>query len=494
MEKTKHYPTRHPERNPDGAKTEDAEGSEPLVQLPGSLYDPGTLPPKELDSSSPYTQFPPSSSELPSPTLEATADTNSTIEDNNRLQDAEILGRSYKVRLAIDNIATEVASGVSKSIALNKNRLSKPKNIILERRFNSAKRKHNRKVTNANNAKAIAEQARSEVGNGHVFNGKHKANRLERKANKLQNKADSYKQNTLNGRESRFNDHSGMLKNRLDHADKIRDKHENIHTQKTEMYRDRKSLAESRKEMRHMSRELRRSGSSKAEANRAMSEISRENRLKIGSAACRTEAAKREYRNDQKATRRREKEAAGVSKKLIETRESLEDRNETYTSTAQRLEETNSLKASLILEQPSRISERDELDPADPEYTTKRAAIDNKLKELAKEIAYSEEQSEVLSSKLSDLTESIAYLEDQVAEQKAEKAAANNDVLAAELAALKSGRELDDLETDQRQIFNDSRQPQTQAQPSPQPIPAGPTTFEEASANPVSVEEQPPLF
>ncbi|MEO8691697.1 MAG: hypothetical protein ABI397_02820 [Candidatus Saccharimonas sp.] len=494
MEKTRPSPTRYPEHNPDGAQPEGAEGSEPLDQLPGSLYDPGTLPPKDLDPSASLDQFSPYGSEGLSPTPDNISAGREAADNLNRTQGAEKLRRSDIIRSNIDSITTEVVSGISKSIALNKNRLSIPKTIILGMRFNSAKRKHNRKVTKANNAKAAAEQARSEVGNGHIFNGKHKANRLERKSNKLQGKADSYKQNTLDGRESRVNDHSSMLKNRLNHADKVRNTHENIHTKKIEMYRDRKSLAESRKEMRHMSKELRRSGASKAEANRTMSEISLENRLKIGAAGCRIEAAAREHRNNQKATRRLEKEAAGVSKKLIETRESLDDENEIYTDTAQRLEETNNLKADMVAEQSSLINERDKLDPDDPEYTTKLVGVDRQLEKLAKAIAYSEKQSEILSSKLSDLTESIAYLEGQVAEQKSKKAAANNDVLAAELVTLKSGRGLNDLETDQRQIINDSRRPQAQAQPSPQPIPARPTTPAEVPANPVSAEEQPTLF
>ncbi len=215
-----------------------------------------------------------------------------------RFTDAEILGKSFKVRLAINEGVTATLNEHKMARAEGYNKLSTPKNKFLERRYEAAEDKYQRKL-------AKVGSSRWKFINNHHQNA---ANRAFAKRNQ---------------RFNAYNKHSDMMQGRIDSAKQYAERNNELRRKKIESYKTIKSIAEGRKELRRLRRDMRREGYSHKEVNERLGMIPQpgetpeaytkrrsEFQQRLGRVACARETVGREtQRVERQAARARDKQA-----------------------------------------------------------------------------------------------------------------------------------------------------------------------------------------
>ncbi|HRC27855.1 MAG TPA: hypothetical protein PKV96_00515 [Candidatus Saccharimonas sp.] len=244
----------------------------------------------------------------------------------NRFTDAEILGKSFRIRRSLNESVTKHLNDAKMNNALRANMLSTPKNNYLRRRYEAADDKYQRKL--------------AKVGTSRF---KFVNNHHNRAANKALGKR--------NEKFGKYSTHTSMMEGRIDAA-KTYAKHNNeLYQKKVEAYKTIKSIAEGRKELRHLRRDMKREGVSRQEVNRRLGLEQRPGETpedlakrriafqqKIGNLACARETVARESQHALSAARRERDKQAGIDRALTRTMELAEHNKLSLEKTTRGLE------------------------------------------------------------------------------------------------------------------------------------------------------------
>ncbi|QQS21561.1 hypothetical protein IPM09_03475 [Candidatus Saccharibacteria bacterium] len=298
-------------------------------------------------------------------TVETTSDdlpelkTEAELHDEaNRFTDAEILGKSFRVRRLVHETTTETLNGFKAAKADMANMLSTPKNNYLRRRYEAAEDKYQRKL-------AKVGTSRFKFMNNHYKNA---ASRAGSKRNE---------------RYSRYNSHTGKMEGRVEAAKDYAKRNKELMEKKIEAYKTIKSVAEGRKELRKMRRDLRREGLNHAEVNKRLGLEKRPDesmedyaqrraafQKRVGRLVCARETVGRESRQVEQQARRERAKKAKIDRQLTETIELAEHNKSALEKASRSLEqaEHHSTRTHEMVEELQ--AELGHIDGDDPRRTT----------------------------------------------------------------------------------------------------------------------------
>jgi hypothetical protein len=284
----------------------------------------------------------------PAETVETTSDdmpelkTEAELHDEaNRFTDAEILGKSFRVRRLVHETTTETLNGFKAAKADMANMLSTPKNNYLRRRYEAAEDKYQRKL--------------AKVGTSRF---RFVNNRYKNAASRAGSKR--------NERLSRYNSHTGKMEGRVEAAKEYAKRNKELIEKKIEAYKTIKSVAEGRKELRKMRRDLRREGQSHAEVNKRLGLEKRPDesmedyaqrraafQKRVGRLACARETVGRESRKVEQQARRERAKHAKIDRELTDTVELAEHKKSALEKISRSLEqaEHHSTRTSELVQQ-----------------------------------------------------------------------------------------------------------------------------------------------
>ena len=312
------------------------------------------------------------------------------------MTNAEILGRSYQVRLAVNEGIGKKMGALKTFEAHAKNTLSTPKNIYLEHRYEAALNR------------AARREARLGSSNFGFINKIHE-NRHKKATEKL------------SARTKAFNDHTGMMEGRTRGAQEYVQGKEAVHQKRVEMLRDRKLLAEGRKEIRRLKRERRAGGANREQVRSELNALGVEGMKRYGAIACATETAKRETKRVERQRQRAANKEARLDRGLTDLMEETEDKRELQTSTRESL---GSLRETADETRTEADSIREQLeDPDLPE--DERAALEDQLARVEETLREIDEAIREQSDKLRAINDEVRQLSRKI-EQHNEKIRAHS--------------------------------------------------------------------
>lgn len=363
-----------------------------------------------------------------------------------RLTDAEILGKSFQVRIAIDRNVTSALNKVQEKRAEWRNALSAPKQMYLENRYEAAEDKYQRKAI--------------KVGTSHF---KFINNHHQRVANKYKAKRDMAA--------GKLNAHTAKMEGRIKSSEKYKTDHNRLHQRKIEMYKDRKSLAEGRKELRKARRDMLRDGKSRMEVTRAMQRVSPDQMKRIGAIACVRERTVREAGHLEKQQRKAAKQEAKLDNELSMTMEFAEDRRESLERAQKSIGGFESFAKDARDKATSLQEKLDEL----PEDSEERAEVEQELAEAQEKADKAEELLARQKEKVADLEDQISHLSRQVEEQRTKVQEHAETVASLHRQSSEHSARVNQFNAQTAAELGSMRQPQPQ-QSAPAPAAPAPST------------------
>jgi hypothetical protein len=411
----------------------------------------------------------------------------------------EVLGNSYSVRLAVDRSIGKVISGTHDRVAKSLNVLSTPKNAYLKFRHEAAVAKHSRKEQKANEARSAATNARqmADSSPNRIFKGKWRANRLEKKAARKEEAANNYKRDKLDPRAGRYNAHTKMMENRTKSAERTKNNQESIHTRKIEMFKDRKTLAKGRKEIRKLRREMIKKNANYAEVDTKFNTLSLEQRKKIGEIACRREIAKRgsetilRQRQQLEARQRGNNEALEANIADVIDKTKTRDRARDNAKNAQDLYGEYMQEASSLERQLEVGANQD----GEPLSDADRAILNAKIEYVHSSADKAAEQMNEFSAVADRLDTEISSLERTITAQ--ESKADSYEDKSADLAQAISNQQTETAFNAQiEDVLRENSTPETeeQTQTPPPPPPTPPATSASAPDNVIDFPSDPAAY
>ncbi len=313
----------------------------------------------------------------PTPTtLEAT---------DNAITNAEILGRSYQVRLAVNEGIGKKMGALKTFEAAAKNTLSTPKNIYLEHRYEAAINR------------AARREARLDSSNFGFINKIH-ANRHKKATEKLSKRTQA------------FNEHTSMMDGRTKSAQEYVRGKETTHQRRVEMLRDRKLLAEGRKEIRRLKRERRADGASREQVRAELNRLGGDGMKRYGAIACASETSRRETKRIERQRQRAVAKEAKLDRGLTDLMEEAEDRRDLQTCTRESLSD---LRGSADEMRADTDSIREQLENPDLSED-ERAELEDQLATTEEHLREIDEQVREQSEKLRSLNDEVRHLSRKV--------------------------------------------------------------------------------
>jgi DNA repair exonuclease SbcCD ATPase subunit len=372
-----------------------------------------------------------------------------------RLADAEILGKSFQVRIAIDRNVTSALNKVQEKRAEWRNALSAPKQMYLENRYEAAEDKYQRKAI--------------KVGTSHF---KFINNHHQRVANKYKSKRDMAA--------GKLNAHTAKMEGRLKSSEKYKTDHNRLHQRKIEMYKDRKSLAEGRKELRRARRDMLRDGKSRMEVTRALQRVSPDQMKRIGAIACVRERTVREAGHLEKQQRKASKQEAKLDTELATTMEFAEDRRESLERAQKSIGGFENFAKDARDKATSLQEKLDEL----PEDSEERAEVEQELAEAQEKAEKAEALLARQKEKVADLEDQITHLSAQVEQQRAKVQQHAETVASLHRQSTEHSARVEQFNAQTAAELGGMRQPEP-----PQAAPAAPTP---ATPQPSTTNEPEP--
>lgn len=308
------------------------------------------------------------------------------------ITDAEILGNSYQVRRTIGEKAGKSMSALHEVRARSLNVLSTPKNLYLERRYEAAM------------DRAARREARLGTSNFGFINKIHE-NRHKKAVTKLENRTKA------------FNSHKGMMDKRISDAQEYHGSKEQSHARRVEMYKDRKLIAEGRKELRNLRRECHTQGASREQVRMEMANLGVEGMKRLGAISCATETSKREAQAIERRRVKAHAKEAKLDRRLTSLMGQTEEKRELQTKMRESLDsyrdEADESRAT-ITELHDQMEELPEDAPERAELVEQIQATRIELDELEQHIRLQEQKISEVNAEVRGLSRKIERQNDKI--------------------------------------------------------------------------------
>lgn len=260
-----------------------------------------------------------------------------------------------------------------------------------------------------------------------------------------------------------------MMEGRRTGAREIAAKNNEIRRAHIEHYRDRAALARSRKGVRELRNNLRRSGMDKRTAKKRTSELTPDQRQKIGALASVQQRRVREAERAAKRLKKQEHRQAGIADDIRETEEVFQNKQRLVTDVAHQHATYESDLAEHETSAQDLYAQLDSMSNDDPD----RADIEQRLTAIEALVAREREQIEALAQRRNRLQADLTILEGRHTRLTAGHKSVTIDSAYSQHHAYTANESLADIKHDihayQTEILSANKQPTPPAGDSEQP-------------------------